>query len=234
MRAIDAATLTTTAPATGYAPWGTIDGHVMLHQLVEVFDKGEQAPVPLLAGFNQGEIRSLRVLAAKPPANAVVYEATIRSQYVDLADKFLERYPSTNMEESILATTRDALYGWTAQRLVRKQAALGQPAFLYFWDHGYPAEDVAGLHAFHASELPFVFGTFDSTPPLWPKVPATAEQTRPLRRHGRLLDFVCAHRPAPGREGARLACVWIDSLLHGIQGNASAGRPSLARDVRVQ
>jgi para-nitrobenzyl esterase len=178
MRAIDAATLTTSAPAAGYAPWGTVDGQILSGQLVDVFDKGEQAPVPLLAGFNQGEIRSLRVLAAKPPANAAAYEATIRSQYLDLADKFLERYPSTNMEESILATTRDALYGWTAQRLVRKQTALGQPAFLYFWDHGYPAEDAAGLHAFHASELPFVFGSFDSTPPLWPKVPATAEQAR--------------------------------------------------------
>ena len=47
------------------------------------------------------------------------------------------------MHESILATTRDALYGWTAVRLVKKQAALGQPAFLYLFDHGYPAADAA-------------------------------------------------------------------------------------------
>ena len=63
------------------------------------------------------------------------------------------------MEESIIAATRDALYGWTAERLVRKQAALGLPAYLYVFDHGYPAADGAGLHAFHASELPYVFGT---------------------------------------------------------------------------
>ena len=176
MRAIDAATLTNAAPKAGYAPWGTIDGHIMLHQLVDVFDKGEQAPVPLLAGFNQGEIRSLRVLAAKTPASAAEYETTIRGQYGDLADEFLRLYPSSNLEESVLETTRDALYGWTAQRLIRKQTALGKPAFLYFFDHGYPAEDTAGLHAFHASELPFVFGTFDATPSLWPKVPDTEVQ----------------------------------------------------------
>ncbi|MGC2617990.1 MAG: carboxylesterase family protein [Acidobacteriaceae bacterium] len=178
MRAMDAEKLTMAAPAAGYAPWGTIDGHVMMHQLVEVFDKGEQAPVPLLAGFNSGEIRSLRVLAPKPPASAAAYETTIRDQYLDLADEFLGLYPSTNMEQSILATTRDALYGWTAERLVRKQTALGQHAYLYFWDHGYPAADSANLHAFHASELPFVFGTFDGTPPLWPKVPDTAEERK--------------------------------------------------------
>ncbi len=178
MRAMDAGKLALAAPAAGYAPWGTIDGHVLPRQLVDVFDRGEQAPVPLLAGFNQGEIRSLRVLAPKTPANAAEYEASIRDKYLDLADPFLRLYPSSNLEESVLATTRDALYGWTAQRLVRKQTALGQPVFLYFWDHGYPAEDAAGLHAFHASELPFVFGTFDGTPPLWPKVPSTAQQTR--------------------------------------------------------
>ncbi|MGA2050078.1 MAG: carboxylesterase family protein [Terracidiphilus sp.] len=178
LRAMDAEKLALAAPGTGYAPWGTIDGHVLLRQLVDVFDKGEQAPVPLLAGFNSGEIRSLRVLAPQPPANAAAYETTIRSQYGDLADEFLKLYPSTNMPESILATTRDALYGWTAQRLVRKQTALGQPSFLYFWDHGYPAADSAGLHAFHASELPYVFGTFEGTPPLWPKIPPTPQEAK--------------------------------------------------------
>jgi para-nitrobenzyl esterase len=178
MRAMDAGTLTLAAPAAGYAPWGSIDGHVLPRQLVDVFDKGEQAPVPLLAGFNSGEIRSLRVLAPQPPANATAYEATIRDRYGDLADEFLRLYPSSNLQESVLATTRDALYGWTAQRLVRKQTALGKSAFLYLFDHGYPAADTAGLHAFHASELPFVFGTSDATPTHWPKIPATPVETR--------------------------------------------------------
>ena len=177
MRAMDAGTLSMAAPAAGFAPFGAIDGQLLPHQLVEVFDKGEQAPVPLLAGFNSGEIRSLRILAPPLAASAAAYEATIRDRYGDLADEFLQLYPSTNLEESILATTRDALYGWTAQRLVRKQTALGQPSFLYLFDHGYPAADNAGLHGFHASELPYVFGTADSTPPLWPKIPDTPEET---------------------------------------------------------
>jgi para-nitrobenzyl esterase len=178
MRAMNASDLSLAAPKAGFAPWGTIDGHIMLHQLVDVFDKGEQAPVPLLAGSNSGEIRSLRILAAKPPATAAAYEAVIRAQYLDMADQFLQLYPSTNLEESILATTRDALYSWTAQRLIKKQTAIGQPGFLYFWDHGYPAADSAGLHALHASELPYVFGTFSGTPPLWPKIPDTPEEKK--------------------------------------------------------
>jgi len=176
LRAMDAQKLADAAPGVGYAPWGTIDGKILPRQLVDVFDRGEQAPVPLLAGFNSGEIRSLRVLAPRPPANAAEYERIIRERYLDLADEFLKLYPSTNMEESILATTRDALYGWTAERLVRKQAALHVPSYLYFFDHGYPAEESAGLHGFHASELPFVFGTMEATTPNWPKIPATAQE----------------------------------------------------------
>ena len=182
LREMDARALTAAAPRAGFAPFGTIDGHVMPHQLVDAFDKGELAPVPVLTGFNSGEIRSLTGLAPRPAANAADYESTIRDRYFDLAGEFLRLYPAGNspatMQESIYATSRDALYGWTAERLVRKQTAPGKPSFLYFFDHGYPAADNAGLHAFHASELPFVFGTYNGTAPKWPKVPATPEQMK--------------------------------------------------------
>ena len=144
------------APAS--LPWAAIDGHVLKAQLVDTFDRGEQAPVPLLAGFNSGEIRSLTILAPPVPKSPAEYEQVIRAQYADLADAFLKLYPSSTLQESIFATTRDALYGWTAERLVRQQTALGQHAYLYLFDHGYPAADSIGLHAFHASELPYVFG----------------------------------------------------------------------------
>ena len=157
--------------------------------------------MPLLAGFNSGEIRSLRILAPHPAGELrPTYETIIRDRYGDLADEFLRLYPSTNMQESILATTRDALYGWTAERLVRKQTALGQPSFLYFFDHGYPAADAAGLHGFHASELPYVFGTFDGTPPLWPKIPATPQETKLSDAMIGYWSSLCAHRPPAGRE----------------------------------
>jgi para-nitrobenzyl esterase len=171
LRAMDARKLTNAAAAAGYAPFGTVDGVVLPRQLVDTFDKGEQAHVPILAGFNSGEVRSLRFLAPPAPASAEVYEQVIRARYGDLADRFLKLYPSSDLKESILASARDAIYGWTAQRLVRKQAALGLPAYLYFFDHGYPAADEKNLHAFHASETPYVFGAADRLPPSWPKPP---------------------------------------------------------------
>jgi len=178
LRAMDATAITAAAAAAGFAPFGSVDGRILPRQLVEVFDRGEQAKVPILAGFNSGEIRSLRYLLAPAPKDAATYEREIRARYADLADAFLDRYPASDIDGSMLKTTRDALYGWTAERLVARQSAIGAPSFLYLFDHGYPAADDQGLHGFHASELPFVFGTADRTPPDWPKIPPTPAQAR--------------------------------------------------------
>jgi para-nitrobenzyl esterase len=174
LRAMDAQDLVVQSLTKGYSPWGAVDGEYLPEQLVEVFDRGRQAPVPLLAGFNQGEIRSLRILLPpNPPTDAAVYEQTIREKYGELADAFLRLYPSSNLKEAYLATQRDGLYGWTAERLMQRQARTGQPGYLYFFDHGYPAADNADLHAFHAAEIPYVFGAADRTPPRWPAIPDT-------------------------------------------------------------
>jgi para-nitrobenzyl esterase len=160
-----------------------------------VFDRGEQAKVPLLVGFNSGEIRSLRFLAPPPPADATAYAALIHDRYADLADAFLKLYPPSDLAESVLMAPRDAIYGWTAERLVKKQWALGVPAFLYFFDHGYPAADALGLHAFHASEIPYVFGTADRTPASWPKVPSEPKDAK-------LSEAMTAYWAAFARDGA--------------------------------
>lgn len=172
LRSMDAHSITSASLKAGYFPLGTIDGHILPRQIVEVFDRGEQARVPIIAGFNSGEIRSLRFLLPPAPENAEAYEAAIKDRYGELSDSFLSHYPSSDIDESMLAATRDAMYGWTAERLVLKQAKMGVPSYLYLFDHGYPAADNIGLHAFHASELPYVFGTADKTSDKWPKIPA--------------------------------------------------------------
>ena len=137
------------------------------------------------------------------------------------------------MEESILATTRDALYGWTAERLVRKQAALGLPSFLYYFDHGYPAEDSAGLHGFHASELPFVFGTVNATPPNWPKIPLNPQEAGLSEAMVGYWTSFARLWQAAGRESAGLAGLRIIAFLYGVRGRAPPVGSPLAGDVRI-
>ncbi|WP_081812100.1 carboxylesterase/lipase family protein [Hyphomonas chukchiensis] len=175
LRAMSAKDLVYKSAKAGFFPFAVIDDVYLTDQMVATFDKGEQAPVPVLAGFNEGEIRSLRFLlppAPKPDA----YEPAIRKGYADLAEAFLEIYPADSLDSSMLATTRDAMYGWSAERLVASQSAFGYPSYFYLFDHGYPAADRAGLHAFHASEIPYMFGTTSEAVAPWPEIPDTEEE----------------------------------------------------------
>lgn len=176
LRALDGEALTAAAAAAGYAPWGTVDGKILTRQLVDVFDAGEQAGVPILAGFNSGEIRSMRFLMLPVPESRQAYEEAIRERYGDLADEYLRLYPSSDLLEAALAAPRDALYGWTAMRLVQDQATLGEAAYLYHFDHTYPAASALDLKGFHAAEIPYAFGNLRMTPRFWPEIPDTAEE----------------------------------------------------------
>lgn len=178
LRAMDARKLSVASTLAGFLPYGTIDGHLLKRQLVDTFDRGEQAPVPLIAGLNSGETRSLRQLLPPLPASPDAYTGDIRARYGDLAEAYLRLYPATDPERARLDASRDAIYGWAMERMIRAQARLGQPAYLYLFAHSYPSADEAGLAGFHASEVPFVFGAFSATPPGWPKIPEDDENRR--------------------------------------------------------
>jgi para-nitrobenzyl esterase len=62
LRAADLVKLFQAGLATGWQPEPVIDGVALTRQFAETFARGEQAKVPVLAGFNEGEIRSLLFL----------------------------------------------------------------------------------------------------------------------------------------------------------------------------
>lgn len=179
LRAMDATALDMAALKAGFAPTGTIDGWSLPRQLVDTYDRKEEARVPVLMGFNAGEIQTLPAFLPPLPSSSAVYEREIRKRYRDLAPEFLRLYPPRDVRASMMAAGRDAIFGWGAERIVRDEAALGEPSYLYYFDHGYPAARALGLHAFHASEIPFVFGRIGPGAPklaYWPRARGAAEE----------------------------------------------------------
>ena len=207
LRAMDATALIKRSHEAGFDPQATIEGWVLPQQIVDAFDRGEQAAVPMIAGFTAGEVRALRFFIPKLPANATEYESKVRSLYGDLADTYLQFYPASNIEESALAAARDGFYGWSAQRLVRKQSELGLPAYLYFFEHHYPAQKALHLEAFHESELPYEFGALQSgsqLPQNWPLPPDNADE-RALSEA--IMNYFTSFARS-GKPAARKAPVW--------------------------
>jgi para-nitrobenzyl esterase len=175
LRAVPVESLVEMAAAAGFDPQANIDGWVLTRQIVECLDLGGQAAVPMIVGFNEGEVRSLRSYFLPPlPTSAADYESRVHGLFGDLAPSYLARYPAGDIEESALAAARDAFYGWSAERLARAQTRLGVPAYLYFFAHRYPEQEARSLEAFHASELPYEFGrvgSLDGWPESWPRPP---------------------------------------------------------------
>lgn len=228
MRDMKAEDLVSIAGRNNFIPFGVIDDVWLTDQMPATFDKGEQAPVPVLAGFNEGEIRSLRFLLPPVPGSDE-YEAAIRSSHGELADRFLETYPADKPEASMLATTRDAMYGWTAERLAASQTVQGQPSYFYFFDHTYPAADKLDLRAFHAMEIPYMFGTLFDIPEPWPQAPRNDTERD-------LMDAMMHYWASFARDGAPSAEGAPEWPAYGEQANgmvfAEAPKvwPWLARD----
>lgn len=178
LRAMSATAITRAALKLHFRPQGTIDGYVLPHQIVTIFNRGRQAHVPVLAGFNSDEIGTLPGLLSHAPSTPQQYRQQIRRGYGDLAPAFLKLYPGNNIAASMQAALRDALFGWAAEKIVRSEVTAAEPSYLYFFAHHYGAAQRMGLGAFHASEVPFVFGQVGkaaSLPPNWPR-PEGADQ----------------------------------------------------------
>lgn len=169
-RQIEADALLKNPAAIRFAAQGTIDGHYLPDQIIEVFDDGGVPSVPVLAGFNSDEIRSQRIFVPPPPPTPQDYVDEITARYGDLAETVLAIYPEDDVEGSMFDIVRDAIYGWATERIARTLSEQGSDTFLYLFDYCYPSADARDLCGFHASELPFVFGTLseEDFPPNWP------------------------------------------------------------------
>jgi para-nitrobenzyl esterase len=182
LRAADLVALFQAGLKTGWQPEPVIDGVALKEQFAETFARGEQVKVPVLAGFNEGEIRSLLFLTPPNiPATQAAYQADVRRRFGARAAEFLAAYPGVDPKADAQASIRDGLYGFAAQNVVRQQAAVGQPAYLYYFRHSTPAQRGRNLAAFHASELPYVFGRLAQLPtiaPNWPQVPQTSAESQ--------------------------------------------------------
>ncbi len=173
LRAMDAEALALAALQARFDARTVLDGWALPRQLLDVFEAGEQAAVPLLTGFTSGEMRAGLIPLGPIPDSAESYEAIIARLYGEFAPAFLALYPASDMRESMLAALRDAVFAWSSERMVHDYARAGQPAYLYLFDRCDPESRARDLCAFHAAELPYTFGQVGpgaALPVNWPRL----------------------------------------------------------------
>jgi para-nitrobenzyl esterase len=151
-----------------------IDGAVLDEDIQTVFERGGQAHVPLIAGFNADEG------AAYPEHDietAEAVEAMARARFGDQAKAFLDLYPTRSDADAKALKhrlPRDASFGFQAFKLAELQSRVRTArTFAYYFDRAAPLpagqrfrEPVppGGYGAFHGCEIWYVFDTLRTRP----------------------------------------------------------------------
>ena len=119
-----------------------LDGYFLPKTLVQIFEAGEQAKVPLLAGSNSAEQGAGAILGQNEPT-VENFTAAVRRLYGDNADQILKVYAPTTPEEvwqaaTDLASARFIAFGtwkWTELQAANSD----KPVYRYYYTRPRPA-----------------------------------------------------------------------------------------------
>lgn len=163
LRDMPAQQLHEAAEEAGFNTDGIVDGWVLPEQPYELFVNGRQYPVPVLLGFNSDEGTTLGA-GVNAPQDPQAYEERVRSVYGPLADAVLEVYPADDPRQALLDSFRDTAFGWNMVTWANLTRTVDESAWLYYFTHNPPGAESAGLGAYHAAEIPYVFNNVEQLP----------------------------------------------------------------------
>ncbi len=164
---VKAAMAKTTPPPPRFGP--DVDGYFLPESVPDIYAAGQQAHVPLLAGWNADEVRAA-VLFAKPAVTAESFTAQADKEFGDRAKDFLAVYPATTDAEALASAgdfVSDRFIAFSTWRWIEAQIQTGNaPVYRYFFTLGNPGDQnhTAAMGAFHSDDIEYVFGTLDSRP----------------------------------------------------------------------
>ncbi len=170
LRALPAGTILAATP-TDRMLWPIVDGYFLSEPPAEVFAKGKQNDVALLAGWNRDEGFNFDVAVGTGKTFAEI----VRQRFGPRAEDVLRLYPAgdaTAAAQSARDLGGDLAIIQPTWDWIEAQARTGTaPVYRYRFDHAPTAPEGwfgdrpnAGAGAFHAAEIVYVFDNLDAFP----------------------------------------------------------------------
>jgi para-nitrobenzyl esterase len=152
---------TASGPVKRETAWPVIDGHVLPEAPNVVFARGAQIDVPLLTGSTASEGA---LFAGAPSLRAFNEQA--HAEYGASAPAFLDLYAASTDAQACAASKAalgERLFVAQNWKWARLHAQAGRSkAFYYRFDRVPPAPELKDIGAFHTSDIPYVFQTFEA------------------------------------------------------------------------
>ena len=118
-----------------------LDGHFMTESADAVFEKGKQAQVPLLAGWNSLEGHPAQSLQGQAPT-LQNYKNAMKAQFDDMTDEIFTAYGITTDEDVLsqkgLDLASDLFTGFPTWKVCDYHAKTGLPVYRYHYMHPRP------------------------------------------------------------------------------------------------
>ncbi len=160
LRALDAEDLLA-AQEAGYAVAVTVDGDFMPDHAVNVYARGEQLDVPVIAGTNTDEGTIFQgMLPFNSPED---YRAAMHDQFGEHSATILDLYPATDARSLFAAKNQLITDTWFAQNtrnMLAGMAGVSSNGWQYHFSRRAPQAPMLG--AFHGMEISYAFGTLNA------------------------------------------------------------------------
>jgi para-nitrobenzyl esterase len=146
-----------------------VDGYFFPKSVAEIYAAGEQAHVPLLAGWNADEGRG-GLVSGNNRFSAAGFAAQAKTEFPDHTAEFLKLYPDTNEEQALDSAADyagDKFIAFSTWSWLEAQVATGGvPVYRYKFALGNPGDryHTPADGAFHSDDIEYVFGTLDFRP----------------------------------------------------------------------
>ncbi len=144
-----------------------VDGHVIPDDPWRLFADGRFHQVPLLMGTNKDEgttfTRQSEVRTPEQLGDAV---RRLYPSFAKEIDEILDHYPTANPAEvrkTVADLFADTIFIAPTRAQMRAVTSVQPDAWMYHFTRVLPGPITRALGAFHASEIPFVFHTFDQS-----------------------------------------------------------------------
>jgi len=146
----------------GFTP--VVDGRFLPEPVSKIYAAGNQAHVPLLAGWNRDE----RAGSLSKGMTTDKWKAFAADHYGAHAEEFLKAYPANSDEEAVRSAdnyTSDQFIAFGTWQWIEAQVKTGDaPVYRYHFELPAPPSEMhpEGMYAFHSDDLEYVFGTLDT------------------------------------------------------------------------
>jgi len=145
------------------------DGYVFPDNVGIAFKNGTINAVPVMFGYNADEATLFFPDDPQPtvwlpdlaPGDKAALAARLSTPYSKAAEHLVELYNLDNdFANGGTQMMGDEIFGANIRYVTRKNEALGEDSYLYFFSR-IPPSPKQTLGAFHAAEIPFVFGSYE-------------------------------------------------------------------------